>query len=255
MAFRFSVRALFELSERPYFWTFTMKKALSIQDSIAAWNRFQKLMYKWGRHPKTGKQTIFGLRVFELHPGGHGLHVHVLFNRFININIVRRYAEMCGYFWIDVTRIRSHCEADKVADYLTKYLSKQERAQCLKGRRLWAAIGKWGATKCKNIVVESEFVAAYHARRKVIMAEAEVARRSGTPYRVEHQLETMAWAHRHCWEVRHNMRAPLTDKIIDITEPEEVTPDYADWDAAFDELVAHAQQVEPVAVAGFGIAD
>ena len=42
-----------------------------------------------------------------------------------------------------------------VADYLAKYLSKEVRAGCLKGKRLWATFGDATWTRVKDIVVRS----------------------------------------------------------------------------------------------------
>ena len=41
--------------------------------------------------------------------------------------------------------------------YMGKYLTKEDRAPCLKGWRLWAAYGGWTWTKVKDVQFESEF--------------------------------------------------------------------------------------------------
>ncbi len=41
--------------------------------------------------------------------------------------------------------------------YMGKYLTREDRAPCLKGRRLWAAFGTWEWTKVKDVAFESEF--------------------------------------------------------------------------------------------------
>jgi len=245
MALRFAVRALFSKSERPYFWTFTTRECVAVTVALEMWNRLQKSLYEYGKHPKTGEQTIIGLRCFELHPGGHGVHVHCLLNRRLNIHAVRRRCRQFGFGWIHVVRVRNEDQADKIADYMGKYMSKEERPECFKGRRLWAAIGKWGATRCKDIEIESEFIAAYRARRLVIAAEAAVARIERRAYRIEHSLETMAYAKHHCWMVKTGQREGLTDCITDVSEPSEpveVTMNWKDWDAAFNELLPDRQQ-------------
>ena len=43
------------------------------------------------------------------------------------------------------------------ASYLGKYLTKEGRAPCFKGWRLWAAFGPWKWTKVKDVKFESEF--------------------------------------------------------------------------------------------------
>ncbi len=57
-----------------------------------------------------------------------------------------------GWGRIHVNRI----PAEK-ALYMGKYLSKEDRAPCLKGWRLWAAFGPWESTKVKDVQFESEF--------------------------------------------------------------------------------------------------
>jgi hypothetical protein len=42
-----------------------------------------------------------------------------------------------------------------VGDYLAKYLSKEVRAVCLKGKRLWAGFGKATWCRVKDIIVSS----------------------------------------------------------------------------------------------------
>lgn len=237
VAFRFAVRTLFERSEKMYFWTFTFREALDVGTARALWEKFRKSLWKYGLHPDSGEQTIVGLRVFEMHPGGHGLHIHALFNRRINIHAVRRRATQFGMFWIHCIRVREDSHAVEMADYMGKYMSKEERPPCLKGARLWASIGKWGATRCKDIEIESEFVSQFRARRKLLTAEAEIAEMEGREYRMEHQLETMEWAHRFVFEVKIGKRVSLSGLVRDITENVVPTaPDWDDWDTAFDEL-------------------
>lgn len=42
-----------------------------------------------------------------------------------------------------------------VGDYLAKYLTKEVRAACLKGKRLWAAFGDARWCRVKDIIVSS----------------------------------------------------------------------------------------------------
>lgn len=247
-AFIFSVRSFFERSERPYFWTFTFREVHDVKVALALWEKFRKALWNFGRHPETGEQTIIGLRCFELHPGGHGVHVHCLLNRFINIHIVRRLSHKYGFGRDHVVRIHSLEHAETMADYMAKYCSKQDRPPCLKGRRLWAPIGKWGATRCKDIEVESEFVAAYRARRRVVQAEAAVAQATGVPYRLEHQLESMGWAQDHCFRVKVGKASALTGMIREISEPKPPLPDAADWEGLWSDLDVETLATERDAV-------
>lgn len=90
-----------------------------------------------------------GLRVFEMHKE-HGLHVHLLTNKRIDVNECRKLSKRSGWGRIHVKRIP---KSD--TPYLAKYLSK-ERPEAFKGWRLWAGFGKcWNWTKVAHIQVES----------------------------------------------------------------------------------------------------
>ena len=70
----------------------------------------------------------------------------------INVVEVRLLAERAGWGRIHVKMIPA-----EGASYLGKYLTKEGRAPCLKGWRLWAAFGPWKWTKVKDVKFESEF--------------------------------------------------------------------------------------------------
>lgn len=131
-------------SGRLFFWTFTFKEVLSIKETRSRWNHFLTLLKR--RWPK-----MSGLRVFEMHEE-HGLHVHLLTDRFLDVNEARKLAARAGWGRIHVMRIPA-----AKAGYLAKYLSK-EREPCLKGWRLWAGFGKnWEWVKVKHVEVDSVF--------------------------------------------------------------------------------------------------
>jgi len=130
------------LSERGlYMWTFTFKEVLAIKETRKRWNHLLTLMKRlW--------PDLCGLRVFELHEY-HGLHVHLVTNRFIDVNQCRKLATKAGWGRVHVNRISSERAA-----YLAKYLSK-ERPSCFKRWRLWAGFGKWEHTMVKDIELDS----------------------------------------------------------------------------------------------------
>jgi len=132
-----------------FMWTFTFKDVLSIKDTRTRWNYLLTLIKReW---PK-----LCGLRVFELHKS-HGLHVHLVTNRFIDVNVARMLATKAGWGRIHVKRIPA-----ERASYLAKYLSK-DRPECLKGWRLWAGFGAWEWTKVKDVIFDSPFSRIYRA--------------------------------------------------------------------------------------------
>jgi len=146
-AFRFSADRLAEMGKL-YFWTFTFKETLDLKDTRKRWNHLLTLIRrKW---PKA-----CGLRVFELHES-HGLHVHLLTNKHIDVNECRKLAKRSGWGRIHVQRINK----DRTG-YMAKYLSK-ERPKGLRGWRLWAAFGdQWEWTKVANIEIDSLYSRIY----------------------------------------------------------------------------------------------
>ena len=92
-------------------WTFTFAAVLDVKATRKRWNHLLTLLKR--RWPK-----LAGLRVFELHKS-HGLHVHLVTNRWIDVNVARELAFMAGWGRIHVMRI-----PPERASYLAKYLSK-----------------------------------------------------------------------------------------------------------------------------------
>lgn len=238
-AFRLSCATFFEQvregKHQAYLWTFTLRRCTGVKEAFQAWNKLAKSLWKYGIHPETGEGTIFGLRVAEFHPGGHGVHFHVLVNRRIPIEAVRRRAEKFGFFWIDVRRAQDN--EGRMGGYLSKYLSKTDRAPCMKGRRLWQAFGQWGQTRCKDVEIRSEFVAAFKARRKGLKAAAAVAELQGREYRMESNLETMAHAQEHCVRVSLGEVEPLMPSLwYSPPDTEPIRRGFEDWQSEWYEI-------------------
>ena len=158
-----------------YLWTFTFAEVLDLVATRKRWNHLLTLIRR--RWPE-----VCGLRVFELHKE-HGLHVHLLTNKRIDVNACRKLAKRSGWGRIHVERIPK----DKTS-YLAKYLSK-ERPPAFKRWRLWAAFGDcWEWTKVAQIQVNSLFANVarglrdafhwkgnkdYHERQRMIEAVVE----------------------------------------------------------------------------------
>lgn len=160
---------------RLYLWTFTFAEVLDLVDTRKKWNHLLTLIRRlW--------PEACGLRVFELHKE-HGLHVHLLTNKRIDVNECRQLSKRSGWGRIHVMRIPKERTA-----YLAKYLSK-ERPKAFKRWRLWAGFGKcWDWTKVAQIQVESLVASVaralrdaygwkgnrdYHARRRMIESMVE----------------------------------------------------------------------------------
>lgn len=138
-AFLFSAERLGQ--QGLYMWTLTFREVLAVKDTRKRWNHLLTLMKR--RWP-----SLCGLRVFEMHEE-HGLHVHLVTNRFIDVNEVRKMAVRAGWGRVHVMRI-----SQAGASYLAKYLAKG-RPEALRGWRLWGTFGKWESSRVCDIIVES----------------------------------------------------------------------------------------------------
>jgi hypothetical protein len=132
-----------------YMWTFTFAEVLPIKDTRKRWNHLLTLLRR--RWP-----DLCGLRVFELHDR-HGLHVHLVTNRSVDVNEARKLSKKAGWGRIHVMRM-----AVEKAAYLAKYLTK-DREPCFKGWRLWAGFGEWDWSRVKDILFETPRGAIYQA--------------------------------------------------------------------------------------------
>jgi len=107
-----------------------------------------------------------GVRVFEPHPGGHGLHSHLVLAGYMEWYKMADCAQRAG-----LGRINVH--PDKVspgaATYLAKYLTKSEKPV---GVRSWACVGAWSGELCKDIEYDSD-------RIRTIKRLAHLNRESG----------------------------------------------------------------------------
>ena len=146
-AFLFSSQRLG--TQKLFLWTFTFAEVLPIKDTRKRWNHLLTLLRR--RWP-----GLCGLRVFELHDS-HGLHVHLVTNRFIDVNEARKLSKKAGWGRIHVMRV----PVEKAA-YLAKYLSK-DRESCFKGWRLWAGFGEWDWSRVKDILFETPRSTIYQA--------------------------------------------------------------------------------------------
>jgi hypothetical protein len=104
---------------------------------------------------------MHGVRVFEMHPGSpphflsHGLHIHMVVDCFLPVDVVRAISTRKGFGRINVKRIPA-----SRALYVAKYLSKP-RCEAMKGMRLWSPVNFPEAHAVRDIVVESRWVDSY----------------------------------------------------------------------------------------------
>ena len=134
-AFLKSAASLWQPGLRVYFWTVTFREVRADWEQSAAFTAFLEQLRRQV-DPDMG-----GVKVGELHPGGHGVHYHLLVNRRISVHLVRKLGRRYGIGRIFVE------VADQNAgpEYLAKYLSKRgDHPLCKSGRnqRRWSCFGK-----------------------------------------------------------------------------------------------------------------
>lgn len=152
-----SARILFEHSPKNiFFWTFTWREVHNDWDYNLLWNNFARRLLDI--YP-----FACGLRVVEIHPGGHGLHYHLLVNKRISVQLVRRIASRYGIGWVWVERATWGS-----VSYLSKYLTK-DKGRLFRVHR-WGSFGSWTAVRTNNIVIDSPYMRS----RNQILAGAKV---------------------------------------------------------------------------------
>lgn len=108
-------------------WTLTLREAVPVRVGCMILYRGVQVLRSCG---------LRGVRVYELHPGGHGVHMHVVTDRFAPVRKVRAFLRLkCP----EIGRIHV-CRVSGGA-YVCKYLHKAQRGDSLKGVRLWAWFG------------------------------------------------------------------------------------------------------------------
>lgn len=141
-AFIMTCNRMFDNWEDIYFWTFTFKDVYEDSRVMKFWADFSNALCR-----KMGNMLL-GVRVVEVHPGGHGLHFHALLNQRVPMWLVRRvgYRFGIGICWVE------KCDRG-TAFYLAKYLSKEH--QLAPGARHWGTIGGFEACRVRDIEVDS----------------------------------------------------------------------------------------------------
>jgi hypothetical protein len=148
---------------RLYLWTFTFAEVYHVRDAAGRWTGF---LTQLRQLKASGAIEGFqGLRVFEMHPGGHGLHIHVITSNWWDVDVIRS-------AWLRGRRVKSGAVVSggrihvkwvpaEARGYLGKYLTKKGRPDCLKGFHLWGAFGDFPRSRVRDITVESSFTRVY----------------------------------------------------------------------------------------------
>jgi len=121
-----------------YHWTLTFPDVVEIPEALARWRALLRDLNRIG---------LVAVRVFELHPGGHGLHVHLVTPFRYDVDKLRPVCESHGF-----GRINAKRRSRKAITYVAKYAAKSKRPGAFAGVRLWARIGwKHGATLVSSV--------------------------------------------------------------------------------------------------------
>ena len=165
-----------------YLWTFTFKELLPINVACELWQNLARDLVR--------KLGVFGLRVFELHPGGHGLHIHLLTCARFDVCQVRKLSDFHGFGRINVVKIP--CDA---CTYVAKYVSKShsERDAVLKGRRLWQPVGKRFWPVSPSRVSDIDFLTCENDIFQKLTGGNQVSLRRSLQYRRVAQLLTAGY--------------------------------------------------------------
>lgn len=163
-----------------YLWTFTRVEADPVAVSCVEWNKLSKRLVR--------ECGLYGVRVYELHPGGHGLHVHLVTGRRFDVGAVRAVVDRLGWGRLDVKRVpwkRRH--------YVAKYVTKAARAGELAGRRLWATLGRGPCerVRCQDVAYP---VDPYFEAAKAEGWYREMRARRVPAWRLLRLLKDRAWA-------------------------------------------------------------
>jgi hypothetical protein len=156
-AFQLSAETLFSMGRRVYMWTFTFPRVVDDEVAFACWNHLRTLLCR-----EFKKGDLPGIRVVEVHPGGHGLHFHVLIAKRLPVQEVRRMAIRAGFGRIHVQKAKKSSWR-----YLAKYLGKQDDG-LKKGCRRWGFFGSFKGTRVKDIVIESTLAENCRKVREVV---------------------------------------------------------------------------------------
>lgn len=162
-------------------WRLTASEhAQRIEWSVKTWNRMllvtatlaeaeqdpRVISSRWTEFVRDLRRAIPGLRVVRVlqkHPGGHGWHIHALFDRYVSADVILHQAKLAGLGRIDF-RMVSRDTRQNAVRYLARYVARdlRERDRSCKGVRMVTAAGNlncaspWWVRIC-DIVIKSTY--------------------------------------------------------------------------------------------------
>ena len=178
-----SINRLIETRSPCHLWTLTVK---SVYPDSYYGNMHRNLMRSLRDDVRAGrmdKNCWGGVRVTEISPKGHGLHIHWIIAGRIPIRLILRRATEAGFGRIHVD---PRPVTPLAANYLAKYLNKRH-GQLNDGIRKWACIGNYDGVKTRDVQFESKSADVFRAafreeiargvHKHVAFARAKIAQR------------------------------------------------------------------------------
>jgi len=141
IACKFAIEELLQGRSRCYLWTLTSSHCEDVRHTAVKWQATQRDLVRLG---------MSGVRVYELHPSGHGLHIHIITRKYLRVEYVRQVTDSHNWGRINVKAI----PAEK-GSYIAKYLGI-ERKYNHAGASMWEDI-QYG-TKEKSETALKEMV-------------------------------------------------------------------------------------------------
>lgn len=153
-----------------YLWTLTT--AESLPDSYYG-NMHSVVMRNMGTAARNGliPANWGGVRVVEVHPGGHGLHYHWVMRGRMDISVVRGITTRAGFGRINIAQNPNKTVRvvdEGAAAYLVKYLMKKGDKPM--GARRWACIGTYEGVKTRDVIFDSPSIAFFRAAYRSSLA-------------------------------------------------------------------------------------
>lgn len=149
-----------------WFWTLTFKEV--VPDNYAS-NMHRMLMLEIAHAQERGEwpKDFGGVKVVEIHPGGHGLHFHWVVKPRIPIRVLLRLSKKCGFGRIGV---HSKPATPHLAKYLLKYLIKGDKIHSL---RKWGCIGDYKGVRANDVAFESNSIAVFRMAYREAIASGK----------------------------------------------------------------------------------
>ena len=147
------------------FFTLTTPDVVDYEEIRARWRSL--------RHELCRQSSMKGARYvmnYEIHPMGHGWHIHGVFDRFVPLRRFLPLIRSFGFGRVDFRRVISV----EVADYLTKHCLKAYRGVkascCCSGRRLRLVNTSRGLPRLADYDYTSEWLKSFRSIFKPVQA-------------------------------------------------------------------------------------